>query len=122
MTISAERPTQEERGTPPTPTPRVPWPQRPGWLSQHLGTALIVGFLGYLFGHWLGNQIASNYIYIANDGQNNVADTLGLLFMVIGFLGGIGAFNYPLAKIVGRTPPEDDVTVQGWSRYVRYTL
>src|SRR5271169_1432026 len=123
MTISAERPTHEEVGTPRAPVSRVSWTQRPGWLSQHLGTAIVVGFLGYLFGHWLGNAIASNYSYIHNDGQNNVADTLGLLFMVIGFLGGIGALNYPLAKIVGRTAnEEEEVPVEGFSKYFRYTL
>ena len=65
MTISAERPTTEAAGTPPTPASKPPWTQRPGWLSQHLGTALIAGFLGYLFGHWLGNAIASNYQYLS---------------------------------------------------------
>ena len=36
---------------------RAPWTQRQGWLSQHLGTAIIGGVLGYVFGHWLGNAI-----------------------------------------------------------------
>src|SRR5579872_3426525 len=122
MTISAERPTTEVVGTPQAPASRPSWTQRPGWMSQHLGTALVLGFLGYLFGHWLGNAIASNYQYIANNGQNTVADFLGLLFMVIGCLGGIGVLNYPLAKIVGRTAPAEDRAIEGWSKYFRYTL
>ncbi len=122
MTISAERSTSEVVGTPNAPVHRTPWTQRPGWFSQHLGTAIVVGFLGYLFGHWLGNAVASQYIYIANDGQNTVADFFGLLFMVIGFLGGIGVLNYPLAKIVGRQPEGEHKNVPGWSKYFRYTL
>ena len=122
MTISAERSTNEMAGAPTAPAHRVMWPQRPGWFSQHLGTALIVGFLGYLFGHWLGNLVAHNYTYIANDGQNTVADFFGLLFMVVGFLGGIGVFNYPLAKIIGRTPEGEHKNCDGWSKYFRYTL
>ena len=129
MTISAERPTEHAAGVPAAPVPKVPWTQRPGIFSQHLGTALVVGVVGYFFGHWLGNAIGSQYIYIANDGQNLVADFLGLLFMVVGFLAGIGALNYPFAKILGRTSPDDEYApggdeymVKGWSRYFRFTL
>ncbi len=120
MTISAERPTDTvvPHETPPTP-PRIPWAQRPGWMSQHLGTAIVVGFIGYVFGHWLGNYIASGYPYIVNSGQNSIADTLALAFMVVGWLLGVGALNYPLAKLIGREAPAE-VEVKGWSKYFRY--
>jgi cytochrome c oxidase subunit 1 len=120
MTISAERPTDTAvpHEAPPT-APRTPWAQRPGWMSQHLGTAIVVGFLGYVFGHWLGNYISSGYPYIANSGQNSIADTLALAFMVVGWLLGIGALNYPLAKLIGREAPAE-VEVKGWSKYFRY--
>jgi cytochrome c oxidase subunit 1 len=92
-----------------------------GLLSQHVGTAIICGFLGYILGHWLGNYVASGYPYIANSGQNSVANLLALLFMVIGWLLGIGALNYPLAKMFGREPgPEPEY--KGWTRYFRFNL
>ncbi len=123
MTISAERPTEVEIPTaaPPAVGGAKPASGRSGWMSQHLGTAILGGFLGYLLGHWFGNYISSGYPYIANSGQNSIADTLGLAFMVLGWLIGIGALNYPLAKILGREP-KPEVEYQGISKYFRYNL
>ena len=101
-------------------TERPPLTQRPGLLSQHLGTAIVGAIVGYAIGHWMGNAISSNYPYIANSGQNAIADTLGLMFGVLGWLLGIGALNYPLAKLVGRQP-NAEVEIQGWSKYFRYS-
>jgi len=92
-----------------------------GWLSQHVGTAIVLGFLGYLLGHWFGNYLGNAYPYIANSGQNALADLLALLFMVIGWLLGIGALNYPLAKLVGRDA-KGEPEYTGWTRYFRYNL
>jgi cytochrome c oxidase subunit 1 len=92
-----------------------------GWKSQHLGTAIIAGFLGYIFGHWLGNYISSGYPYIANSGQNATADLLALVFMVVGWYLGSGALNYPLAKMVGREATHE-VEYTGFSKYFRYNL
>lgn len=99
---------------------RTPWTQRPGWMSQHLGTAIIGGVLGYLFGHWLGIAISGNYAYIVNSGQNSTADALALIFGVVGWLLGIGALNYPLAKLAGRQP-EKETELNHWSKYFRYS-
>ena len=75
---------------------------------------------GYLIGHWLGNVIASGYTQVQNTGQNDVAIVLGLSLGVAGWMAGIGALNYPLAKILGYElspePPE-----QSWVRYFRMT-
>jgi cytochrome c oxidase subunit 1 len=95
--------------------------KRPSWFSQHLGTAILLGFLGYILGHWFGNYLASGYPYIANSGQNSIADLLALIGMVIGWLAGIGVLNYPIAKILGREAPEE-IEYQGWSKYFRYNL
>ena len=94
---------------------------RPGWFSQNVGTAIICGFLGYILGHWLGNYLTSNYPYVVSSGQNSAADLLALIGMVIGWLGGIGVFNYPILKILGREAPEE-IEYQGFGRYFRYNL
>ncbi|HUX03579.1 MAG TPA: cbb3-type cytochrome c oxidase subunit I [Acidimicrobiales bacterium] len=122
MTISAERPTDTvaTSATPPSSGSGVSRSQRPGWLSQHLGTAIILAIVGYAFGHWLGNYISGNYPYIVNSGQNSISATLGLTFGIVGWLLGIGALNYPLAKLVGKSAP-DEVEVLGWSKYFRYS-
>ena len=122
MTISAERPTQVDDHSPVSPVAvRERRGFGSGWQGQHLGTAIIAGFLGYIFGHWLGNYIASSYIYIVNNGQNSVADLLALVFMVVGWYLGIGALNYPLAKMVGREATHE-VEYTGFSKYFRYNL
>jgi hypothetical protein len=90
-------------------------------LSQHIGTAVICGFLGYILGHWFGNYLGGAYPYIANSGQSSLADLLALLGMVIGWLLGIGALNYPIAKIFGREA-KGEVEYHGWTRYFRFNL
>jgi cytochrome c oxidase subunit I len=123
MTISAERPTEAAAGTaaPSGPRPGKSWTNRPGWMSQHVGTAIVLGFLGYIFGHWWGNHIGLNYTYIQNNGQNNIAAFMGLAMMVLGWLIGIGALNYPIAKMFGREVGEEE-PAPGLSKYFRYTL
>ncbi len=123
MTISAERPTEATAGTatPAGPRSGLSWTNRPGWMSQHLGTAIVLGFLGYILGHWWGNHLAGSYTYIANNGQNGVADFLGLALMVLGWLLGIGALNYPIMKLFGREAHEEP-PAPGLSRYFRFTL
>jgi cytochrome c oxidase subunit 1 len=41
--------------------------------------------------------------------------------MVLGWLAGVGALNYPLVKILGREPLPD-IPKQSWTRYFRFTL
>ncbi len=97
---------------------------RKGWLSQHIGTAAVGAVAGYLFGHWVGNLIASGYPTVtgsSGNGANDVAVVLGLSIGVFGWLLGIGALNYPLAKLIGREPLAEQPG-EGWSRYFRFTL
>lgn len=96
------------------------WSQRPGWMSQHLGTAIIGFVLGYALGHWLGNVVASGYQQVQNSGNNDVAVALALLLGVVGWLLGIGALNYPIAKVMGREPLEER-PIEGVAKYFRYT-
>ena len=124
MTLAAERGSETEVIYP-DPTPPVlggfqGLPSRPGWFSQHLGTAVIGAVLGYLLGHWLGNVVASGYTNISNSGSNSIAVTGGLLLGVLGWLLGIGALNYPLAKMAG-LEPRPDYESTSWTRYFRYT-
>ncbi|MGH9101946.1 MAG: cytochrome c oxidase subunit I [Acidimicrobiales bacterium] len=95
--------------------------QRPAWMSQHVGTAFVGAVVGYLVGHWAGNQIASNYAVVTNFGTNDIAIFMALILGVVGWLVGIGAFNYPLTKIIGREPAVER-PVAGWERYLKFTL
>jgi cytochrome c oxidase subunit 1 len=68
-------------------------------------TGLIVGALGYFFGHWLGNAIAGGYASVQNSGTNDPAIMLGFIFGVVGWFLGLGALNYPIAKLWGKDIP-----------------
>ncbi|MGH9071762.1 MAG: cytochrome c oxidase subunit I, partial [Acidimicrobiales bacterium] len=98
-----------------------PAPRRPAWLSQNIGTALALGVGGYALGHFLGNFIASAYPHVGTAAENDVAIVLGLVVGVVGWLLGIGVFNYPLARIVGRQPVEP-AEPTNWTRYLRMSL
>ncbi|HLN41798.1 MAG TPA: cbb3-type cytochrome c oxidase subunit I, partial [Acidimicrobiales bacterium] len=90
--------------------------RRLSWLGPHLGRALVGAVGGYAFGHWVGNLIASGYINVQGNGQNDIATVLALSFGVVGWLAGAGMLNYPLAKIVGREPLPPTVS-KSWTRY-----
>ncbi len=94
--------------------------RRPAWLSQNLVTALILMVAGYAFGHWIGNVISSGRVWVTTAAENDAAIVLGLLFGVVGWLLGIGALNYPLAKLIGRdTVPQERTD---WTKYFRFSL
>jgi cytochrome c oxidase subunit 1 len=122
MTITADRTEVDATGNdaPPDTGGGPKSSARPGWLSQHVGTALVCAIIGYAIGHWFGNYISSDYIYIANSGSNAVADTLALALGAVGWLAGIGALNYPAAKMIGREAKSSE-TVDHWSKYVRFS-
>ena len=117
----AVRTTKTGGGTPSKPLAPGLRPGPPTWMQQSVLTAVAGGIIGYLVGHWLGNLIASNYSQVQGSGQNDVAISLALAFMVLGWLGGVGALNYPLVKIIGREPLPD-IPKQSWTRYFRFTL
>jgi cytochrome c oxidase subunit 1 len=125
--ISAEtaRPSEPTEPSSPvvgrTPPPPFRAGGRPAFLEQSILTAGIGAVVGYLFGHWVGNMIAAGYPYISGfSGQNDDAIVLGLAFGAFGWLLGVGALNYPLAKIVGREPAPE-VESANWTKYLRFT-
>ena len=86
-------------------------------------TGLIVGVLGYLFGHWMGNAIAGGYQQVVGSGQNDAAILLGFIFGTIGWFLGLGILNYPLQKMAGiEAQPERYEFEPGVMKYFRFTL
>ena len=95
--------------------------RRPSWLGQHMGTGIVLAVGGYALGHYLGNVIASGYTYVGTAAENDVAIVLALVLAVVGWLLGVGALNYPLAKLAGREPaarPDAD----HWTKYFRFSV
>jgi cytochrome c oxidase subunit 1 len=92
----------------------------PWWLHGSIVWGAVFAVGGYLLGHWLGNLIGGGYSVAQNTGTNNLATVLGLCFGVLGWLFGLGAFTFPLLKIVGREPAPP-VPSSSWTRYFRMT-
>ena len=106
-----------------------------GLLGFNLLTAIVLGVGGFFFGAWIGGKMAVGHDYLIGTDQNDVGIFMGFLFGTIGWLAGLGFFNYPLARLAGRPPldwsSEDemyvvpDATIRqhegGIGRYFRLT-
>ncbi|HXP19247.1 MAG TPA: cbb3-type cytochrome c oxidase subunit I, partial [Streptosporangiaceae bacterium] len=97
--------------------------ERSWWMRPGVHTALIGAVLGYLLGHWLGNLIASGYQQVGTADANDTAIVLGYVFMVLGWLAGLGVFNDVLRQMAGRPLPDwERAPSTSIGRYFRYTL
>jgi cytochrome c oxidase subunit I len=88
-------------------TGAVEIPQRPVWrrlIGFNLLTALVLGIGGFFLGSWFGDRMAVGHAYLLRTDQNDVAVFMGFLVGTIGWLAGLGFFNYPLARLAGRPP------------------
>jgi cytochrome c oxidase subunit 1 len=83
-------------------------------------TATLLAAVGVVVGLWVGSVIAANYGTVAGTDQNDVAIVLGLLFGVLGWLGGLGFYRYPWARLRGLEPGPyaDDRPSLGLWRYL----
>src|SRR5579871_631258 len=108
-------------GTPGGLPPAGARPVRSPWLSQNIITAAVGGVAGFTIGHYVGTAIANNWENVGGSGQNDIAIVLSLVIGYLGWMIGIGAFNYPLLKVIGREPV-GELPEAHWSRYFKYTL
>jgi cytochrome c oxidase subunit 1 len=92
-------------------------------IGFNLFTAIALGIGGFFLGAWIGGQIAVGKDYLTVTDQNDVGVFMGFLFATIGWLGGVGFFNYPLQRLLGRpaTLPAYGEE-RGAGRYFRLSL
>src|SRR5215471_19978089 len=97
---------------------------RDWWARPGIHTAIIGAVVGYAFGHWLGNVIAAGYQQIGTADANDTAIVLGYLFLVLGWLIGLGVFN-DLVRMMRGQPLAHAETgnggAAGLARYFRFT-
>jgi cytochrome c oxidase subunit 1 len=79
--------------------------------------ALAVG--GYALGHWLGSHIGANSAAQTESDQDDVAILMGFGLSIVGWMAGLGFFNYPLGRIVGRPATLREREEHGAWRYFR---
>ncbi len=91
--------------------------------SQLLGFnviwAVVGAVIGYAVGHWIGTKIGAHVKAQKETDQDDVAIFLGMLFAVLGWLGGLGFFSYPLWRMLGRPTTLREREEHGVWRYYR---
>jgi cytochrome c oxidase subunit I len=90
-----------------------------GPIGFNLFTAVALGIGGFFLGAYLGGQIAVGKDYLLGTDQNDVGIFLGFLFATIGWLAGLGFFNYPVARVLGRPAALPHEEARGAARYFR---
>jgi cytochrome c oxidase subunit 1 len=80
---------------------------------------IVLAIVGFPIGSWLGNLFSGQVDVVLKDDQNDTAIALGFLFAVLGFLAGMGFFNYPVKRLLGRPPSLTEHEAGGAWRYFR---
>src|SRR5919109_603693 len=95
-------------------------PLQPAWrglFGFNMFTALALGAGGWFLGAYIGGQIAVGNDYLLGTDQNDVGILMGYLFGLIGWLGGLGFFNYPVSRLLGRPTTLREKESHGVARY-----
>jgi cytochrome c oxidase subunit 1 len=82
-------------------------------------TAILLGCGGWFLGAWIGGQIAAGHDYLQGTDQNDVGVFMGYFFATLGWLVGLGFFNYPIARLRGRPASLREEEDRSWTRYFR---
>ncbi len=93
-----------------------------GLLKTNVIWAVVLAIVGYIVAHWLGGKIAGNIAAEQNPGgtdQADIAILLGLFGSIVGWMLGLGFFNYPLKRMLGRPPSLHEGGESGAWRYFR---
>jgi cytochrome c oxidase subunit 1 len=93
-----------------------------GWrriIGFNLLWAIVLGIAGFFLGAWIGREIADSKDYLVGTDQNDVAVFMGFLLATIGWLAGLGFFNYPLSRLAGRPQRYPVEQASGAGRYFR---
>ena len=105
-------------------------PQRSRPLSETIAQwGIVLGIVGAVIGFIVGAQIGEHIVPAdANSTGSNAALIIGYAGSAFGFLVGMGFFNYPIARLLGRPrPTETDEAFLygeegGWQRYFRLNV
>jgi cytochrome c oxidase subunit 1 len=91
----------------------------PRFVGFNLLSALALGIGGFFFGAFIGDQIAAGKPYLIGSDQNDVAVFVGFLFGSLGWLAGLGFFNYPVLRMLGRPASMPHEEAAGFGRFFR---
>ena len=94
-------------------------PRLASLLGFNVVTATVLAIVAYYFGHKLGAVIGHHTVWNTATDQNDDAIIIGMGFAIIGWLVGLGFFNYPLGRVVGREIALHEGMEGGGWRYLR---
>ena len=66
---------------------------RPWWMRPGFHTGLVGAVIGYIVGHFLGNAIGHTFDPLTLNDSSDMSITFGYVFLVVGWLAGLGVFN-----------------------------
>ncbi len=96
--------------------------QDTGWrplLGFNIIWGVVGAVVGYLLGHWIGTRIGNHiHAQLATD-QDDIAFLVGLLLATVGWMIGLGFFNYPVGRMLGRPATLREREEHGAWRYFR---
>jgi cytochrome c oxidase subunit 1 len=85
----------------------------------NLLAAIVLGIAGFFLGAWVGREFADSKDYLVGTDQNDLAVFMGFLFATVGWLAGLGFFNYPLSRLAGRPARYPVEQASGAGRFFR---
>src|SRR5579859_5585140 len=91
----------------------------PRVIGFNVFTAVVLGIGGFFLGTWIGDQIAAGKPYLIGSDQNDLAIFVGFLFASLGWLAGLGFFNYPVSRLLGRPASLPHEEAAGAGRFFR---
>jgi cytochrome c oxidase subunit 1 len=94
--------------------------RRPLWrrlLGFNLLAAIVLGVAGFFLGSWIGSRIGAGHDYLVGTNQDDVRVFMGYFVGTLGWLLGLGFFNYPVARLLGRPPSVSHREGGGAGRY-----
>jgi cytochrome c oxidase subunit 1 len=92
---------------------------RPAVLDFNVIWGVVLAVGGYVLGHWIGTRLAHHLSQQVLSDQDDIAIFTGLIFSILGFLLGLGFFNYPLSRMLGRPATLREGEEQTVWRYFR---
>src|SRR5438477_2355985 len=95
-------------------------PLQPAWrgfVGFNMLTGLVLGAAGWFLGAWIGGRLAIGHDYLIATDQNDVGIFMGYLLGVVGWLAGLGFFNYPASRLLGRPATVREKESGSWARY-----
>jgi cytochrome c oxidase subunit 1 len=109
----------EGANIPATVTVATPPTSRRQLLGFNVISAVILAAGGYALCHFLGTRIGKHSLFQTETDQDDIATLFGLVGATVGWLIGLGFFNYPLSRMLGRPATMHEGEDQSIWRYFR---